>query len=169
MLSSTNVFQDEVAEPPPSSIEPSAALAGRAGVQPGEPAAAGAAEENRLLVARRLAEAAGQTRQTTPKACGLLVAAAFGAPSGAALLSPADRRAVGWSRLADGVGRQARVSEEWAGRAAVLGFRIFTRPPRETLHSRTWPEHPILAKVSLRHQTARKSKWKSWIHSHHAE
>ena len=41
-----------------------------------------------------------------------------------------DRRAVGWRRLGGRRRQEGRVSEEWFGKAAVLGFGIFSRPPK---------------------------------------
>ena len=77
--------EDDAAELSSVPLERSAAGAEPAGLQPGESvAAAGAAEENRELVADELAATAGEDRRTAGETCPLLLAAAGGRPSDAA-------------------------------------------------------------------------------------
>src|ERR1039458_7373652 len=77
--------QDDAAELPPVPVQRGAVMAERARLQPGEPvAAAGAAEEDRELVADEFAAAVGEDRRAVSEACPVLLAAVGGEPPDAA-------------------------------------------------------------------------------------
>ena len=96
--------EDDAALLSPFPLEPSAAGAEPAGLQPGEfVAAAGVAQANRELVADEFAAAAGEDRRTAGETCSLLLAAAGGETSDAAAV----RGDAGTDRAAtdtDGIG-----------------------------------------------------------------
>ena len=100
----------------PFSLEPSAAGAEPASLQPGESvAAAGTAEANRELVADQLAATTGEDRRTAGETCPLLLAFAGGEPSDEAALweyGAADRGAVASGGLAEPVAERSIQSQE---------------------------------------------------------
>src|ERR1017187_9119582 len=97
-------------------LQPSAAGAEPAGLQPGEfVAAAGAAQANRELVADQLAAAAGEDRWTAGEACPLLLAFAGGEPSDETAFwkyGAADRDALASGGIVEGVAKKSLQSQE---------------------------------------------------------
>src|ERR1022692_249201 len=100
----------------PFSLEPSAAGAEPASLQPGESvAAAGTAEANRELVADQLAATTGEDRRTAGETCPLLLAFAGGEPSDEAALweyGAADRGAVASGGVAEALAQRSIQSQE---------------------------------------------------------
>src|SRR5271165_1391506 len=97
--------EDDATELSSFPLEPSAAGAEPAGLQPGEFVAAdGVAQANRELVANELAATAGEDGRTAGETCPLLLALAGGEPSDEAALweyGAADRGAVASGGIAE--------------------------------------------------------------------
>src|SRR5206468_5639070 len=110
--------QDDAAELPSVPVERSAVMAEPDRLQPGESlAAAGAAEADRKLVADEPAATAGEDRWQAGEACPVLLAAAGGESSDAAVVrkhGAADRGAAG----ADGVNVQSGRVRIWRRKEA---------------------------------------------------
>jgi len=125
--------EDHAAELPPVPFQRSAALAERARVQPGEPvAAAGAAEEDRELVADESTAAVGKDWRPVGQARAVLLAAAGREPSDQAIFR--------------GDGGKDR---SLAGRDRVAGK---TMAPAKSGSTRTWGVGDVLVEITEKKQ-----------------